>query len=202
MARMSKVERLDTMTLVTRAQQQDESALEQLFERCLPRVRQAAALRVGRTASQLFDVEDVVQEALTDAFRNLSKFDVGSEGKFCNWLAKLIENRIRMALRAEGADKRGGGAVQRFADVEEPISASMFPGRAHTPSAHARGAEMDQRFEQAVLEMPERARELVIQRFYFEMGFDEIADSMGLASADSARSMYNRALKELSTRIA
>ncbi len=192
---------LDTMNLVAKAQQDDTAALEQLFERCLPRVRQAAALRMGRTANQLFDYEDVVQDALTEAFSNLDKFDVGSEGKFCNWLSKLVENRFRMALRAADADKRGGGKVHRFADAAETIHPSRLAGVDPSPSAHARCAEMDEQVEGAVLEMPERSRELVIQRFYFEMGFDEIAETMGLANAGTARAMYSKALKDLGSRL-
>ncbi len=62
----------DTLRLVARAQDEDPEALQVLFVRYLPRVRRIAALRLGHRSRSLYDFDDVLQEAMVDAFRGLS----------------------------------------------------------------------------------------------------------------------------------
>ncbi len=191
----------NTMHLVERAQSQDESALRELFERYLPRVRRIAALRLGRISVDLTDVDDITQEAMTDAFRALDDFDVGSDGKFCNWLATLVENRIRMAMRAGRRLKRGDGRVQRFADAASTIHDSRLAGDGATPSQEAMGRELNQRMERVLLDLSEQHRELIIQRYFSQMSYEEIVESLGYASGGAVRAEYSRALKEFRCRL-
>ncbi|HEX5054110.1 MAG TPA: sigma-70 family RNA polymerase sigma factor [Planctomycetota bacterium] len=191
----------NTLHLVARAQAEDETALHALFERYLPRVRRIAALRLGKRPNDVLDIDDITQEALADAFQRLDRFDVDSDGKFCNWLATIVENRIRMTLRSGRAHKRGGGRLQRFGDAAESVHASHLPGDEPTPSQHARGAELGEQMERALLELPERYREIIIHRYYCQMEYAEIAPLTGLANADAVRAVYSRALRELRARL-
>ncbi|MEZ5966742.1 MAG: sigma-70 family RNA polymerase sigma factor [Planctomycetota bacterium] len=191
----------ETLILVERAQRDDHAAVQELFGRYLPRVRRIAALRLGRTTRDLLDVDDVTQDVMTTAFAKLDRFDVTSEGQFCNWLAKLVENRIRMDLRARGTAKRGGGREQRQADLESAVRESQVGGVEATPSQHAVGTETNEAIEQALLLMSERSRELVIHRSFCALEYGEIAELLGLGSADAARSLYSRALRELEQRL-
>ena len=138
----------ETLILVERAQRDDDAAVHELFDRYLPRVRRIAALRLGRTTRDLLDVDDVTQNVMMTAFAKLDRFDVTSDGKFCNWLAKLVENQIRMDLRARGAQKRGSGRARRQADLDSAVHASQIGGAEPTPSEHAVGAEANDAIEQ------------------------------------------------------
>jgi len=183
-----------TVLLVQRAQADDHEALEQLFQRYLPRVRRIASLRLGTRQHQLLDVDDVTQEAMTDAFRSLTKFDVRSDATFLCWLSKLVENRIRMALRQGRAQKRGGGKERRFADAPDSLRESGLLGNLTTPSRHAIASELDEALVTALQQLSERERELIIQRFHCRMSYEEIAQELELSGADVARASYNRAL--------
>lgn len=189
-----------TVQLVGQAQRGDERALEELFQRYLPIVRRIAALRMGKQTAQLLDVEDIVQETLADAFRSLDRFDV-SQGRFCNWLSQIVENRIRMELRKGSAQKRGGGRELRFADGGSQLRSSLFPGTEPTPSQNLAGQEAEDRVQSCLLAMGERHREVIIQRMICEMSFAEIAEQMGFEQESSARNLYSKALKELKHRI-
>lgn len=191
----------ETLILVERAQQDDATAVQELFARYLPRVRRIAALRLGKTTKELVDVDDLTQEVILTALRKLDLFDVRSDGRFCNWLAKIAENQIRMELRARGAQKRGGGREQRMGDLGSGVGDSRFGSPEATPSQHAIGAETNQAIERALLEMPERHREAIIQRSFCALDYDEIAELLELGSSDSARAVYSRALKELERRV-
>ncbi len=191
----------ETIALVARAQHDDVEARELLFARYLPRVRRIAAVRLGRTSLQLFEVDDLVQESMVDALRGLQSFRLDSDGRFCNWLARIVENRIRKQLRFVAARKRGGGQVQRFADADDSVHDSALQGAEPTPSMKLRGVEAEQRVEEALLDMPDRSRDLLVQRLFAEMSYDEIAAEMDLASPDSARALFSKALRELGQRM-
>ncbi len=194
---MSKQPAEKTLFLVERAQGDDPDALQLLFTRFLPRVRNIAAIRLGRNPRELFDVDDIAQEAITDAFLALEKFDIGSDGAICNWLSTLVENRIRMALRAGRAQRRGGGKVQRFADVDDTVRSSQFAGDAVSPSQHAAGNELNDKLQSVLHGMTEQFREVLLQRVFCRMTYAEIADTMGMPNADAVRGVYAKALKAL-----
>jgi DNA-directed RNA polymerase specialized sigma24 family protein len=102
---------------VSAAQEGDRRALEELFARYLPRVRQIVALRMGRRQRQILEVDDVAQEALLSVFRGLERFEHRSQGSFRNWLARCVESQVAGAARKAGARKRGGGKVRLFCDL-------------------------------------------------------------------------------------
>ena len=84
-----------TTTLIRDYQGGSQDALEVLFGRYLPRVRQIAVLRVPREVSRLASRDDIVQEALIRAFRNLKEFDTETEGTFRDYLARCVESVAR-----------------------------------------------------------------------------------------------------------
>jgi RNA polymerase sigma-70 factor (ECF subfamily) len=188
----------ETVKLVRAAQGGDRRALEDLFERYQPRVRQIVALRVGRRLRQLGELEDIAQEALLKAFQGLDRFEQRSEGSFRNWLASCVECEIRMHLRAAAAQKRGGGKVRRFGDADSALLvSSLFAGNEPSPSDVARAAELSERLEATLLEMPEHHREVIILRGLCEMSYKEVAESLGLDHEQTARKAYSRALQRL-----
>ncbi len=194
-------ENLPTLMLVERAQDDDFAAMQQLFERFLPRVRRIAAVRLGRNGRAMQEVDDLVQEALFDAFRGLENFDTRSDGQLLGWLSKIVENRLRAMLRHGRAQKRGGDQVQRFADFSQACGPSRFADLGASPSQNAMGAELETRVSEKVHELPEQQRELVILRLYCQLSYEEIAAELQLGGADSARALFSRALRTLGSMV-
>jgi len=199
-----RVERMDasTVQLVRAAQDGDRGALESLFARYLPRVREIVALRVGAQLRRLVDLEDIVQEALLKAFSSLQRFEQRSEGGFRNWLASCVECEIRMHVRKERAEKRGGGKVRRLQDHDSSVLlASVVGGPGPSPSQVAAARELAERLELALLSMPHHYREIIVLRNLCEMSYVEIADVMQLGSEQTARKAFSRALQKLKSAV-
>ncbi len=179
------------------AQCGDRAALEELFTRYLPRVRAMVAARLGRTLRQFADEEDLVQETLRDALLGLDRIDQRSDGLFAHWLSRCVENNLRDAMRRGLAQKRGGGASRNFADLEQSLSESLFAGRELAASQVARGAELEERIERALLQLGERYREVLVLRARGGLSHREIAAAMGLPSENTANVLFLRAQQRL-----
>lgn len=188
-----------TRRLVLEAKAGNREAAEALFARILPRVRKSVALRMGCRESELWDREDLVQETLLDAFRALSGFEHVKEGALCHWLATLVHNNLADHQRRRRARKRDAGrigpGVGRNGHV---LSDSVFGVDRITPGDHLEAAELERRLEEALLTLGERERRVIELRKLCEFSFEEIAKELGLGTASSARSLFSRAMAELS----
>ena len=179
------------------AQDGDRAALAALFERYLPRVRAMVAARAGRTLRQLDDVDDLVQETLQDALLGLQQIDPRSEGLLAHWLARCVENNLRDRLRRDGAARRGGGGTRRFADLEQSLSESLFPGRELALSQVLQGRELEERIEHALLQLGARYREVLVLRVRCGLSHAEVAAAMELPSENTANVLFLRARARL-----
>lgn len=198
MDRDPPMEALDlTQRQLRSAQDGDRSALEALFARYLPRVRAMVAARMGRTLRGLADLDDLVQETLQDALLGLRQIDQRNEGLFAHWLARCVENNLRDLLRRGQAAKRGGGKAHAFADLEQSLSESLFPGRELSVSQVVQGRELEERVEAGMLQLGARYREVIVLRVHGGLGFREIAEVMGLPSENTANVLFLRARQRL-----
>jgi RNA polymerase sigma factor (sigma-70 family) len=195
-----------TTLLVREAQQGKRQALEDLFTRYLPRVRQIVALRLGRKMREFTEEEDLVQDAMLRAFQGLDRFEQRTEGSFRNWLARCVEHAIVDRGRRERAGKRGGGNVRRLGDFgSESLHDSVFADPRMGPKTAflvKEGAkEFDSKLERALLGLSPRDRELVVLRHLCKMSYEEVAQELGLESGSTARRACARAVLKLSERL-
>lgn len=191
-----------TRRLILGVKAGDRQAIEELFTRLLPRVRKCVALRMGCRESELWDREDLVQETLLDAFRSLEGFEHQKEGALCHWLATLVQNNLADHQRRRRARKREAVRVDAAASRNAHLlSDSVFGVDRITPCDHVEAAELERRLEEALLALGERERRVIELRKLCELPFEEIAKELGFGSASSARSLFSRAMAELSKRL-
>lgn len=175
--------------------------MEELFERLLPRVRKCVALRMGCRERELCDREDLVQETLLDAFRSLKRFEQQKEGALCHWLATLVQNNLADQQRRRATRKRDRGRLVPPAARPHVLSDSVFGVEHVTPRDHLEAAELEMRLEDALLALGERERRVIELRRICDLSFEEIAKELGFGSVSSARSLFSRAMAELSKRL-
>jgi RNA polymerase sigma-70 factor (ECF subfamily) len=146
---------------------------------------QRYAAQVSRFAAfvaQPSEAEDIAQDALIKALRNLERFDA-KRGSMEAWLWRIVVNTARDAqrrawMRAALPDRLGSGHVQiSVEDVAiERVSAAELLG--------------------TVRRLPARDRELIALRFGADLDTAAVGDAVGL-SAESARRAIGRALERL-----
>lgn len=95
-----------TLSLIAAAKNGDNAALEKICERYISRVHKIVTFRVGRDLREKAESMDLVQSVMIKAVRGIDGYDMGSESKFINWLAKIVENTIRDKIDYFKAEKR------------------------------------------------------------------------------------------------
>jgi len=73
--------------------------VEDLFAACMPRLAKTARRLVRNTE----DSEDLLQDTLLSAFKNLHQFE--GRSKFSTWLHSIVRNKAKMHLRKAGAHR-------------------------------------------------------------------------------------------------
>jgi RNA polymerase sigma-70 factor (ECF subfamily) len=189
-----------TQALLQRIQTGDKGALNDLYNRYLMRVLAAVRARLGAELRGKLESWDVVQDALLASLKNVQSFNQTSEGAFLNWLAKVVENRIRDQLDFFRADKRDHRLERPLAGPrsEESSVPLDIPERSGvpTPSQFLVLSEDLARLEKAMDQLPEESRELIVSVKIEGQTYDEIAQHLG-KSPDAVRMQVKRALLAL-----
>lgn len=175
-----------TLDLLTAARSGDAVALDQLFARYVPGLRQWASGRLPAWARDLADTQDLVQDTVFRVFRNLEGFDYRGEGALKAYLRQALMNRIRNEIRRASARP-----------VAEPIDTGV-ESRALSPGDLALDVESRERYESALSTLTPVEREMVIARIELGMTYEEIAHALHRSSADAVRMAIGRALVRLS----
>ena len=187
---------LDDLTriLVDRALAQDRDAIDQLFGRYRDRLRSGLRKLIGpKYRALLADSEDATQDAILSALRRLHKFEYRGEGSFLAWLLKGAEYEIMGRIRALEAKKRtADGAV-----VALDAAGDVIPSNEASASQVHDEAELAERIRNALQQLPDREREIIVLRRYMELDTAEICEEMGLPTEGAVRALLSRAQARL-----
>ena len=174
-----------TQTLLQRASDGDEQAVDQLFARYAPALNRWASGRLPKGLRDIADTQDIVQDAMLQTFRNLKGFEYRGEGGFQAYLRQAILNRVKAEIRRK---------------VHHPASTALDSGmEAHglSPLEHTIGQHTLARYEEALNRLTVQEREAVIARVELGLSHAEIAEILKKPSSDAARMTVARALAKL-----
>lgn len=167
-AQATRIEKLDDVALVERAQRWDAAAFRLIVKRHNQRLyRVARAVLDDETEAQ-----DVLQETYIHAFMHLSEFR--AEARLSTWLTRIALN--------EALERRR----QRRPMVDlEVIKAMPDPSSAHRsdPEEATALADIRRLLEQAIVGLPEHFRIVFVMRDVEEMSTEETALHLGLRPA-------------------
>lgn len=132
----------------------------------------------ARMTGSVMDGEDVVQEALFEAYRKLDKFDQSRPLK--PWLFRIAHNRcIDFLRRREVRDEAEVAAA--VPEATEPAEPVLGTGKA---------------VEHLVLTLPPKERACVLLKDVFDYSLEEIAELVG-SSVGGVKAALNRARTKL-----
>jgi RNA polymerase sigma factor (sigma-70 family) len=174
-----------SLSLLSRAQQGDAVAFEALMGRYLTRLQRWASGRVPSAARSLLDTDDVVQDALLNTFRRLDHFQPRHDGALLAYLRQAVANRIRNELR------------RRAIDADPTIEPDTLTSTLPSPFDAAVTREGLAAYERALAALDENERAAIIGRLEMGYSYDALARALQRPSADAARKLTERALRQL-----
>ncbi len=177
----------------------DRQALESLlahFHDPLMQFIRGRRLRHG--ISTLAD-EDVLQEALLEAFRSVRSLEAQGSAAFFAWLKVIARTRMINMVKAQRAQKRGGLVKQVHGAMTSATATSLINKLAAdqpTPSRIIRRKELVEHMEKALAALKENRRQVLELRFGRGLSVDDVAAQLGLTEG-AVKMHINRSLKEL-----
>ena len=180
--------------LIRRARNGDREAMDVLIRRAQPHLARLVRQRMGEELRRMHESADLVQSALAEAVRSMPKFEDRGPGSFLAWLSALATHKVSHRLRDLRRERRNPARAMSLGDVEGDWLPDL---NAATPSAIARGGEMEERYRAALTRLGETDRELLLLHLELGCTQQEIAEAMGLPSADAVRKRIARTLGRL-----
>lgn len=170
--------------LVQRAKAGDSSALDRLILRYLPRLRRWTRRRLPAWARDVAETEDLVQETLLNAVRNLPAFEMRHDLSLQAYMKRAARNRLNDEI------KRARRHLP--ADPLDPEWRAEQPD----PEQYAIGREDLWRCRVALARLRPKDRRLILLALAGERRSDQLARQTG-QSAGAARVALTRALARL-----
>src|ERR1700758_2916395 len=133
----------------------------------------AAASILGNDA----DAEEVAQEAVLKAFKNLARFR--QESKFSTWLIQIAINEAKMKLRKDRRHLYESIDNGQQTDEGDYIPTDFSDWR-EIPSDALEQSELREALEEALKSLPEKYRTVLILRDVQQMSIAETAQILGL----------------------
>ena len=144
-------------------------------------------------------VEDVVQETLTDAYRQITGFDTNGMASLRTWLTTIADRRAYDAIRVQERIKRGGQhrqVEQGFAESSMYDIVEMLSAPSHTASRSVARHEAVQAVQDAIDELPSHYRQAVQLHLLEGKRLDEVAEIMNRGPR-AIQGLVDRAKKKL-----
>jgi RNA polymerase sigma-70 factor, ECF subfamily len=187
----------ETLRLLQEIRVGQPGALDRLLARHRPYLRQLVGLRLDAPLRARVDPSDVVQEAQIEAVRRLANYLEQPAMPFRLWLRQIAHDRLLMVRR-----KHLGAACRTAArDVALPDRSSVALARqllapGSTPSEQLSRRELTHRVHQALAELPDPDREVLLMRNFEGLSNQEVAQVLRI-NPGAASQRYGRALLRL-----
>jgi RNA polymerase sigma-70 factor (ECF subfamily) len=192
---------VDTAKLVQRVLGGDRLAINTLLTHYAPQLRRMVAARMDSRLRARMDPSDVVQNVLAEAVQEMVSFHQPPE-QFYPWLrrlawdemARLHRDHIRTLKRS--ILREGGGAPAGPDDESVLQLAERFAAQQIGPGSRLVRKEVRERVRDAIQDLPEQDREVLLLRFIEQLNISETADALGISEA-AVKSRQFRAIERL-----
>jgi RNA polymerase sigma-70 factor (ECF subfamily) len=167
---------VDERRLIDRLLERDEQAFGEIARLYQDKVFSLIFRMLGNRP----EAEDVAQEVFITVFKNIESFR--GEAKFSTWLLRIAanhaKNRIKHLARrpVEGADPDDVSQLRQLPDRPAP----PVQARIDAPDKLLEAAQTERLLQEAIANLPEDQRLLVVLRDVEEMSYQEIEEITGL----------------------
>ena len=172
-----------TRSQIDRAQRGDREAFDALADAHRERLLAFVRTRLGHGLRTRVEPEDLVQDALLRAFESVARFEWRGPDSLFNWLASIVEFRIR--------------DLSRSARRKPQLPLTIDPaGDVVSPSKNLRREERFDRLETALDRLSGDHREVIRLAHIKKLSLDEIAQRTD-RTPGAVRQLLLRALEKM-----
>src|SRR5258708_28629466 len=182
------------------AAKDDPATLGRLLELYRRYLALLARAQIGQRLQGKFDASDVVQDTFLEAHRNFGKFQGTNEAQFLGWLRQILAanltDLLRRYLGTKGRDIRLEREIANAIDCSSLALDRGLVAAESSPSQQAVRREQSVLLADALEELPDDYREVIVLRNVEGLTFPDVAARMG-RSLDSVEKLWMRALVRL-----
>jgi RNA polymerase sigma-70 factor (ECF subfamily) len=189
----------DLRRLIDRARREEPGALDQLLDSYRNYLRLLARTGLDASLQAKADPSDLVQDALLNAAQRFDQFRGASDAELAGWLRQILARclaafvrRYRTGARRAGREQSLEQLVDRSSQAMERILATDGP----SPSASAQRRDLGVMLSDALAQLGEDQREVIVLFHLEGLDWDEVARRMG-RTAGAVQKLWTRALKQL-----
>ncbi len=179
----------------------DNRAFNEILSRHRGRLKKMVSVRMNQKLQGRIDASDVIQDTFIEAARALDSYLENPKISVFLWLRRLAGEKLIQAHRVHlGAQKRTANREQRiFGGVPAATSQVMaiqLSGNLTSPSIAAQKNESKDELMEALDQMGEIDREILMLRHFEQLSNRETAEVVGIGY-EAVKKRYIRALDKL-----
>lgn len=192
----------ETDRLLDDARQGRPGAVDHLLGEFREPLRRVVGMRLDPAVARRVDASDIVQDVLIEANQRLADYLKQPDMPFHLWLRHLAQDRIidthrrhRLAQR-RSVDREQPIARPAWADESSASLVAHLIDTERTPTSEAIQHELQRRLSDAIDQLSDDDREIVLMRHHEALSNQEVAKALSLTEA-AASMRYLRALRRL-----
>lgn len=192
----------ETHILLKGVEQEGPEAVGRLWERHREPLKRMIQFRLDPMLGRRVDASDVVQEVLLKADQRLGDYLRNPTIPFSLWLRQIARDHVidehrrhRVAAR-RSLDREQSLVAAEFADRSSLLLMAELRDPNPTPAADALRRELERRFRDALKQLGDDDREIILLRHFEQLSNGDVARSLGLSEA-AAGMRHLRALRKL-----
>jgi RNA polymerase sigma-70 factor (ECF subfamily) len=189
----------DLCRLIERARRDEPGALDRLLDSYRNYLRLLARTGLDASLQGKADPSDLVQEALLKAALHFGQFRGGTDAELAGGLRQILARCLADLVRRY---RTGGRRAGRELSLDQLLSRSseamerVLATDSTSPSSSAARRDLGVVLSDALAELSEDQREVIVLHHVEGLGWDEVARRMG-RTPGTVRMLWTRALKQL-----
>jgi RNA polymerase sigma-70 factor (ECF subfamily) len=181
-----------SFSLVDRVKNGDHAAFALLFEKYKRRLAVLIHYKLSPELRRFAEVDDVLQETLIEAYRDIDSFSYRKPGSLFTWLSRISDHVIADLARFHGRQKRHPADLIRFRSESNPEGPEPVDTR--TPSRVLSEKEGVLALIERLNQLPEDYRQAILLSKVEGLSTEEVAARTG-RSKEAVALLLHRAIK-------
>jgi RNA polymerase sigma-70 factor (ECF subfamily) len=189
----------DLRRLIERARRDEPGTLDRLLDSYRNYLRLLARTGLDSSLQGKADPSDLVQDALLKASQNFGQFRGATDAELAGWLRQVLARcladfvrRYRTGARRAGREQSLDQLLDRSSEAMERVLAT----NGTSPSASAERRDLGVVLSDALAQLGEDQREVIVLHNLEGLGWDEVARRLG-RTAGAVQKLWTRALKQV-----